>query len=273
MNMTSVEEGKEQRPNPYGQSLPGILPSSPLLPAGLDINPLFSSVELPHLYIQQPCRNLEEQKTFCRDSLNISGLRPCQSNFISGYFFHVYTKQFLYAPTCLSVACCGLVGCSWVKWGNRDVIQKIDLPAGWAPTTVNAFPIWSGNNSVTCLPHVSCSGLWGEQRKIPARGFDIVLENIRAKWRNTCCLWLTCLVVMDFSVLLLRLKIFLSWSRENNLVPELVLNVFILLVLVIVFPFQRSLYHDPSKDKVPNIYKRKVEIEKSFSFWHRVAKY
>lgn len=62
--------------------------SSPLClhPADGNIYQLFLSVELAHLYVQQPCRNMKEQKTLCRDSANISGLRLCQSNYISGYF-------------------------------------------------------------------------------------------------------------------------------------------------------------------------------------------
>lgn len=104
----------------------------------------------------------------------------------------------------------------------------------------------------------------GEQRQVPARGIDILLENVRAKRRKTCCPWLTFLVVMDSSELLLRLKNFLSWSRGNSLGFWLVLNLFIPLMSVIVFQLWRSLYNDPNRDKVPNIYKGKRETGESF---------
>lgn len=48
------------------------------------------------------------------------------------------------------------------------------------------------------------------------------------------------------------------------LVSELALKLFI--PLVIVFQFQRSLYNDPNRDPVPNIYKRKLKLKNLFLF-------
>lgn len=78
--------------------------------------------------------------------------------------------------------------------------------------------------------------------------------------------------MIHFLDLLLRLHFLNKLIQEKKSVSELVLSIFIPLAWVIVFQLQRSLYNEPNRDKVPNIYKRKLENEKYFYFSHGVVK-
>ena len=81
--MTTMEEEKRQSLNLCGYLWCGLFPGpfSPLLLCAAVNMYQFSSVEKAHLYVQQPCRMGTVPPT-SRDSVNIAGLRMCQSNFI-----------------------------------------------------------------------------------------------------------------------------------------------------------------------------------------------
>lgn len=221
-SMTTMEEEKQQRLNLCGCPWCGLFlgPFSPLFLSAAVNMYQFSSVEKAHLYVQQPCRMGTVPPT-SRDSVNIGGLRMCQSNFIL-----ILVMPWQNNSCMLQLDCPSLAVIQWPthEWNEGAGCYSEDRPSSRLSShhrncLRHMNGLQSANTSICSFGpyHVYCSGLWGKQRKVPAHGIDILLETVRAKWRKTCCSWLTFLVVMDFSSLLLRLKIFSSWSRENGL--------------------------------------------------------
>lgn len=82
--------GERESPNFRGLYLSGTLPSSLLLPVPTVL--VWTSTNYWHLWNRHTFMSnslagtWRNKKTLCRDSVTISGLRLCPSNFISGYF-------------------------------------------------------------------------------------------------------------------------------------------------------------------------------------------
>lgn len=124
--MISVEEEKEQRPNLRGGPWCGVfLGSSPPL-IRVRFGLVRTSTDYFHpqnwhtfcptaLQVGSSATNSRGQRTLHGDSVNISGLRICQSDFFQVVFYNGYIKAIPVCPSLLSTACCDLLAWSWAK--------------------------------------------------------------------------------------------------------------------------------------------------------------